>query len=201
MNEQTKDLEPKIAADECHPHEWVVFSTALREGWLMLQCVECGAMATVENPTTEEWGEAFHAPSAPYRWLDDSRITLRPSRPGVIYVVRAEPRPSCDCVCCGDIQRKYDRFPAEIVSRRELISDDARDEILELAEFVDDHGDMCGHLLPCFVERLSIDTDMQVHRPTLEIVERIRLCDSKGLHMAAPVVARVLRVFAHGRID
>src|SRR3954447_16654748 len=25
-------------------HEWVVYSTAMQEGWLMVQCVECGAM-------------------------------------------------------------------------------------------------------------------------------------------------------------
>jgi hypothetical protein len=25
-----------------HAHEWVVFSTALHEGWLMLQCVDWG---------------------------------------------------------------------------------------------------------------------------------------------------------------
>jgi hypothetical protein len=35
----------------CFNHEWVVFSTALEEGWLMLQCVECGMHARVEDVT------------------------------------------------------------------------------------------------------------------------------------------------------
>ena len=32
-------------------HEWVVYSLALAEGWLMLQCVECGLKGTVEDPS------------------------------------------------------------------------------------------------------------------------------------------------------
>src|SRR5208337_4129611 len=39
-------------------HEWVVYSTALLEGWLMLQCVECGAMGTIDDPSPEEWSGA-----------------------------------------------------------------------------------------------------------------------------------------------
>ena len=29
---------------QCDPgdHEWVAFSTALEEGWIMVQCVKCG---------------------------------------------------------------------------------------------------------------------------------------------------------------
>jgi hypothetical protein len=66
----------------CKPeeHQWVVFSTALREGWLMLQCRTCGAHGTVDDPSKEEWSRAFHAPSAPYAWEDDSRVTLHPEK-------------------------------------------------------------------------------------------------------------------------
>jgi hypothetical protein len=58
-------------------HEWVVFSTALRDVCLMVQCVECGASGTVDDPTKEEWSEAFHAPTRPYRWDDDARVGVR----------------------------------------------------------------------------------------------------------------------------
>ena len=59
-------------------HHWVVFSTALEERWLMLQCTECGLHGTIDDPTREEWSEAFAAPSRPYPWTDEARITLHP---------------------------------------------------------------------------------------------------------------------------
>jgi len=45
--------------------EWVVFSTALRDHVLMLECAKTGAFGIVRNPTKKEWGDAFHAPSEP----------------------------------------------------------------------------------------------------------------------------------------
>jgi hypothetical protein len=61
----------------CEKHSWVVFSTAMKEVALMLQCVKCGEFGTVDDPTQEEWKEAFHAPAQPYPWTDESRITIR----------------------------------------------------------------------------------------------------------------------------
>lgn len=75
----------------CRQHEWVVFSTALKECWLMLQCVECGIMGTVEEPTKEEWAEAFHAPSQPYRWLDDARVVVKGFLSDEFHVERGKP--------------------------------------------------------------------------------------------------------------
>lgn len=66
--------------DDCQ-HNYMVFSTALTEGWLMLQCRECGAHATVEKPTPAEWQAAFHAPSAPYPWPHNDRVTPHPEVP------------------------------------------------------------------------------------------------------------------------
>jgi hypothetical protein len=62
-------------------HEWVVYSTAVTEVWLMLQCVACGLVGTVEDPSKEEWSEAFHAPSSPYRWRDGSRVVEKAFAP------------------------------------------------------------------------------------------------------------------------
>lgn len=64
-------------------HEWVVFSTALAQGWLMLECPHCLAHASVDDPTQEEWETAFHAPSEPYIWNDAKRVTVRGEYPNV----------------------------------------------------------------------------------------------------------------------
>jgi hypothetical protein len=68
---------PGDGADTRHEHVWIVFSTALREVCLMVECPECGAFGTVDDPTLEEWSAAFYAPETPYRWHDDARVTVR----------------------------------------------------------------------------------------------------------------------------
>ncbi len=74
----------------CEQHEWVVFSTALAEGWLMLQCVRCGTHGTVNDPTSDEWSAAFYAPDQPYQWKDDARVTVRGKGPA--YVLPCSPK-------------------------------------------------------------------------------------------------------------
>lgn len=68
-------------------HEWVVFSTALQEVCLMVECVECGAFGTVDDPTSDEWRRAFRAPSRPYKWDAKERVTVR-GTPGMRHVER-----------------------------------------------------------------------------------------------------------------
>ena len=46
-------------------HEWYVFSTELSHVCLMVECRNCGAFGMVDDPSKEEWGDAFHAPSNP----------------------------------------------------------------------------------------------------------------------------------------
>lgn len=58
-------------------HEWVVFSTAIQDVCLLVECVRCGAFGTVDDPSKEEWGEAFHASDNPYGWDDKKRVTVR----------------------------------------------------------------------------------------------------------------------------
>lgn len=71
------DLEGGDGASTEHVHHWVVFSTAIREGALMLECVVCGSFGTVDDPSKQEWSKAFDAPSKPYRWHDGDRVTVR----------------------------------------------------------------------------------------------------------------------------
>ena len=54
--------------DEMCDHKWIVYSTAVADGCLMLYCEKCDTTATVDNPTKDEWAAAFYAPSNPYRW-------------------------------------------------------------------------------------------------------------------------------------
>ena len=78
----------------CKEHEWVVFSTALDEGWLMLQCVNCGLHATVDDPSKKEWSKAFYAPSKPYRWHDQARVGIHEEHPtDQRYVQKKPPAP------------------------------------------------------------------------------------------------------------
>lgn len=57
--------------DNCE-HEWIVFSTCLGTIEIMCECVRCGAFGVVPDSTTNEWSEAFYAPSRPYRWTSVS---------------------------------------------------------------------------------------------------------------------------------
>ena len=122
-----------------HEHEWVVYSTAMKDRWLMLQCVECGAMATVDDPTKEEWGQAFHAPSRPYRWTDEARVHVRHEPPCPLYVIRTErAHPTCSCPpkVPGKGEREYERFPAEIVRPGEALTEEEVADLEQLAELV-----------------------------------------------------------------
>ena len=56
--------------------EWWVFSTAIKQGWLMLTCKITGATGSVRDSSQEEWASAYFAPSEPYRWHDESRVFI-----------------------------------------------------------------------------------------------------------------------------
>lgn len=63
------------------PREWWVFSTCIGTRELMVQCRLTGSFGVVPNPSRLEWGDAFTAPSRPYRWLDDSRVVIKREGP------------------------------------------------------------------------------------------------------------------------
>jgi len=74
--------------DNCE-HEWVVFSTCLGTIGMMCECVICGAFGVVPDSTREEWSEAFHAPTRPYRWHGgDERVVIKKSGSGQTHYVR-----------------------------------------------------------------------------------------------------------------
>lgn len=70
-------------------HEWVVFSTALQQVCLMVECAKCGAFGTVDDPTKDEWRRAFRASSQPYGWGANERVTVR-GTPGMRHVEKVQ---------------------------------------------------------------------------------------------------------------
>jgi hypothetical protein len=56
--------------------DWWVYSTAVDDHVLLVKDRNSDARGYVDNPTTDEWAQAFHAPSRPYPWLDLSRVIV-----------------------------------------------------------------------------------------------------------------------------
>ena len=199
---RTKCLDPSLppggvrAQGMCEgTHEWVVFSTVLKDVCLMLQCAECGAMGTVNDPSEDEWGEAFHAPSRPYRWEHDTRVKLRGV--GAPNIVRATSGPGCDCPARRGLPEvgDYERFPASLLADPGIVSDEERGVLSELADFVQG-TDLCSLLLPNFIRHIEEASGIRHPAAVGRIMDRIERIDSKGLHSSPGVVAKVLRDFA-----
>jgi hypothetical protein len=55
-------------------HEWVVFSPAIEDRVLMVECASCHAGGVVEDSSPEEWAAAHHAAAVPYRWEHGGRV-------------------------------------------------------------------------------------------------------------------------------
>lgn len=164
----------------CHDHEWAAFSTALLQRWVMVQCVRCGQHGTVDDPSPEEWSAAYRAPSAPYRWPDDARVTRRAVGP--LYV-RTGPS-------------GYERLPREVVGRLSPLAPDEREELLALAEFVEGSNELDSGLFPLFVTSFQQDTGAVAGRAVKHLTARIGQFDCRGLRLTPAQVAWVLRCHA-----
>lgn len=182
-----------------HTHEWVVFSTALKEGWLMLQCVDCGMHGAVENPSTKEWSKGFQAPSRPYCWHDESRVTVKDTKTeGIPYVIRKGSGCRCECYDrLGVLEpREYERVPAEIINgHTDVLTAEERSEIQELAEFVGT-SDLCSELLPLFLRSFQKDAGHRYSQAVIRIASRIEEIDRMGMHCSPSVVSRLLLEFS-----
>src|SRR5262245_60745865 len=99
----------------CESHKWIVFSTVLQQHVLLLQCLDCGLLGTVQDPTEKEWVEAYWSPWRPYQWTVNERVT--PSQPTEMFVIPATKHWRCDC-CKSHKPPRYERFPREIMRVR-----------------------------------------------------------------------------------
>lgn len=164
----------------CHGHEYVVFGTALLQRCLMVQCVHCGQHGTVDDPSADEWSAAYHAPSVPYRWADDRRVTRRAVGP---YYVRSLPT-------------GYERLPREVVGRLTPLSHEEREELLALAEFVERSNELDSGLFPLFVTSFQQDAGAVSGPAVNRLAARIGRFDCRGLRLTPAQVAWVLRCHA-----
>ena len=163
----------------------------------MLQCVECGAHGTVDDPTKDEWSDAFHSPSKPYHWQDSQRVTHRHIGTTEPYVIRATSSAECECYKKGLAIRpaEYERFPAEICWQRPTISTEERAQLQLLANCVSRSAFCSAQLSPLLV---SCAEQVDVCQPpaVVEAANRIVSIHQQGMHLSPGVVAGVLRLFA-----
>jgi hypothetical protein len=188
--------DPQECSKHCaEQHEWVVYSTALAEGWLMLQCVECGGMGTIDDPSPQEWSDAFHAPSRPYRWHEGTRVTVRATAsPRVIRAVHHSP---CDRPSQRDLPetRGYDRVPGGIWEHSDRLTDQDKSELNDFADFIAE-SDLCSRLVPEFIRCVEADSGHRCNPIIHKVVDRIEQYDFVGLHCSPAVVARIIREYA-----
>jgi hypothetical protein len=178
-----------------HDHEWIVFSCALSEVWLMLQCIVCGAMGTVDDPTKEEWNEASYSPVKPYIWSDNSRVTIRDETAPKFYVVRRQMGENCglDCPYRTDVG-EYERFPGEIIHKTRKLTAEEQKEFLAFADFVED-SDVCSLFLPAFIEGCQQHTGGESLWALRQLAQHIDAFGRKGLHFRPAIAAMLLREF------
>lgn len=155
-------------------------------------------MGTVDDPSKVEWAEAFNAPSRPYRWQDESRLTIRNEVFRQFYVARWIPGPVCDCRAAFSdmVQPEYERVPAEITRRNRPLTHEEKLELEACAEAAENRDDQCSVMFAMalrFLEEQSGETWTSAVR---EIADRIERLHNKGMHLRPTMVARVLREFA-----
>ena len=186
----------------CQNHEWVVFSTALEEGWLMLQCVECGLHAAVDDPSKEEWSQASHAPSKPYRWQDQARVVIHEEHPADQRYVQKKPPSARKCECHAKLgvpePGGYERVWIEATRQKPDVTPEARQELLHLAALADRADDLCSTLFPLFIECYQQDTGGELTYPVRWFAKRIEKLRAMGVHCSSSVIATLLRELAKG---
>jgi len=184
----------------CNDHEWVVFSTALDEGCLMLQCVKCGLHATVNDRSKKEWSKAYHAPSKPYRWHDETRVVIHEEHPTDQPYVQKKPPSARKCVCYAKLgvsePGDYERVWIEATRPKPDVTPEARQELLHLAALADRAADLCSTFFPLFVEGYQQDTGGEPSHPVRWFAKQIEKLRAMGVHCSSSVIATLLRELA-----
>jgi hypothetical protein len=183
----------KMVNSHCD-HEWVVFSTAVDDQMLMVQCINCLAIGTVDDPSHAEWNEAFHAPSKPYRWDEGMRVTVRYRDNGVPYVIRADhSAPICEC---RPYERDlpYLRCPGEILKEPAPMTPEEMADLTNLAGAVA-ISNTCGSVLAEFL-RYCEEDGHEASGASKRIASYMEQISARGIHCPPHVVAFVLRKYA-----
>src|SRR5262249_52768135 len=113
-----------------------------------------GLHATVNDPSKEEWSEAFQAPSKPYRWHDEARVGIYQEHPTDRRYVQKKPPSAKKCACYAKLGVRepgdYERVWIEATTPKPEVTAEARKELLQLAAMADGADDLCSTLFPLF---------------------------------------------------
>jgi hypothetical protein len=184
----------------CDKHEWVVFSTALKDRCLMLQCVRCGLYATVDDPSGDEWAEAFHAPSKPYRWHDGARVVIHGEQRTDLRYTQRRPPTAKRCECYSNVAvpepGDYERVWVEFIHPKPDVTAEARKELLELADLADGADDLCSTFFPLFVESYQRGAGSEPACVVRWFAGQVEKLAAKGAHCSSAVIATLLREVA-----
>jgi hypothetical protein len=175
-------------------HEWVVFTTITDDEMIMVQCINCLTIGSVHSPSPDEFNEAFGAPSRPYRWEDETRVTEHHGEDRVPYVIRADnTSPICDCRP-HERHLPYLRCPGEVLKEPAPMTPEEMADLSSLAGAVA-NSNTCGTVLAAFLRHCEDDG----HEPcgaTKRIAAYMEQVSKKGMHFPPQVVAFVLRKYA-----
>jgi hypothetical protein len=152
-------------------------------------------MGTIDDPTEGEWREASIANLRPYRWHEGTRII--PQGSAAPQVIRAIDGPRCKCSSQRSLPPSsgYERIPDGIWEHSEILSDEEKAQLHEIAKFVG-RSDLCTRSLPLLARSIEVDTGVRPCKAMYTIINRIEEFDSVGLHCSPPVVAWIIREFA-----
>ena len=169
---------PDPAGLLCHKecHDWIVFSTAMAEGCLMLNCSECGAMGTVDDPTDEEWSAAYTCPSRPAPWTENQRVVVREHGP--VYVAKQSGRHKA-----GKIS-----LPSSPLSRRERVAlDELETEVIQ--------GGLDGRLFPYFIETFDEQEGFASGPAVKHLATSVKFLVDQGRLFTPAMIAIVIREY------
>lgn len=157
-------------------HRWIVFSTAIADGCLMLNCRDCGAMGTVDDPSSEEWSNAFHAPTTPYSWDDESRVSVR--QQGPVYVKKATNSDSSGRI----------KPPSKRLTQQELV------ELTSLEELVIE-ASLDGRLFPLFLHSFQQNSGREVCGATKRLASQVEKLVAAGRCFTPAMMGIVIREY------
>jgi hypothetical protein len=178
-----------------HEHEWVVFSTAYTDGFILVQCVGCGRHGLIDNPPLADWRLACEAHSCPHPWCEEELVEIDSEAPdGLLYVMRASRGPRCDCYARLGVRmpEDYERVPAEILRSAEALTDEGRAVLEALAEIVV-ADNVCTQVLVRYLRDRQEQSGREVPEAVWRIARQIELASQQGMHCSASVVAHVFR--------
>jgi hypothetical protein len=166
----------------------------------MVQCVRCGRYGTVDDPSKEEWSTAFHAPSRPYRWRDQTRVVIHEGQATDLRYVQKKPSSArnCECYTTLGVQKPgaYERVWIEATRPKPEVTAEARRELRQVAAMAERADDLCSTFFALFVESYQQATGAEPSYALRWFANQIERLRAMGVHCSSSVIATLLRELA-----